>query len=272
MFRGADMMKAKWVALLAACFAVTAQAQEKTGNKPGFTLAPGTARIALMRPSIKVGEQSTGGLFEPNADWTEQAKANLGKAIAAVQSGLGNAVIPYAEPGGADGALAMEYHALFKAVAASVIEYQFFSGNRLPTKKRKNSFQWTLGAEIAKLPGLAGADYALFITTEDQYGSTGRKMAQVVGALIPGISMPSGVHKGFAGLIDLKSGDLVWLNADLEMGGDVRTEEGAVKRVAQLFEGFPGRAVNGGTSAPALAAPAMPVAESTAAAVAAVGD
>ncbi|KQX25908.1 MULTISPECIES: hypothetical protein [unclassified Sphingomonas] len=238
-----------------------ANAQEKTGNKPGFTLAPGSVRIILMRPSIKVGEQSTGGLFEPNADWTDQAKQNLGKAIADAQSGLGNLVVPYAEPMGADGALAMEYRALFRAVVGSVIEYQFFSGNRLPTKKRKNSFEWTLGPEIAGLPGLAGADYALFIETEDQYGSTGRKMAQVVGALIPGISMPSGVHKGSAGLIDLKTGDLVWLNADLEMGGDVRTEEGASKRVSQLFEGFPGKT-----------ATVVPAVLPTAAAAAAVGN
>jgi len=236
-------MKLALPLLALAVLAGPAQAQEKTGNKPGFTLAPGTAKIVLMRPSIKVGEQSTGGLFEPNSDWTDQAKQNLGKAIADAQSGLGNLVVPYVEPPGASGAMAMEYRALFKAVVSSVVEYQFFSGNRLPTKKRKNGFEWTLGPAIARLPGLEGADYALFIETEDQYGSTGRKMAQVVGALLPGISMPSGVHKGSAGLVDLKTGDLVWLNADLAMGGDVRTEEGASKRVSQLFEGFPGRAV-----------------------------
>jgi hypothetical protein len=42
-------------------------------------------------------------------------------------------------------------------------------------------------------------------------------------------------------LIDLKTGELVWLNADREMGGDLRTEDGAVKRVHELLKGFPGR-------------------------------
>jgi hypothetical protein len=51
----------------------------------------------------------------------------------------------------------------------------------------------------------------------------------------------SGVHKGFAGLVDLRTGDLVWLNADMQMGGDVRTPDGSEKRVKELFEGFPGR-------------------------------
>jgi hypothetical protein len=42
---------------------VPALAQEKTGLKPGFVLQPGTARIVLMRPSIRVGAQSTGGMY-----------------------------------------------------------------------------------------------------------------------------------------------------------------------------------------------------------------
>lgn len=234
--------KAAFASLAAAALILAggAHAQEKTGNKPGFTLAPGSAKIVLMRPSIQVGEQSTGGLAEPNADWTAQAREYLSKAIAGTQGQLGNSVADYAEPVGDQAALTAEYQALFAAVANSVIEFQFFPGNRLPTKKRANSFEWTLGKDIGQLPGLAGADYALFITTNDQYGSTGRKMLQIFAAM-GGVGVTSGVHVGFAGLVDLRTGDLVWLNADLQMGGDVRTEDGAQRRVAQLFEGFPGR-------------------------------
>ena len=53
----------------------------------------------------------------------------------------------------------------------------------------------------------------------------------------------AGVHTGYAGLVDLRTGELVWLNADRQMGGDVRDAEGADKRVRQLLEGFPGRPV-----------------------------
>src|SRR5690349_16724538 len=120
-----------WRALLAALFVlcligVPAQAQEKTGNKPGFTLAPGSARIVLMRPAIRVGAQSTGGMFEPNADWTQQARENIAQALTRVQGRLGNVVTDYVEPVGADPAQTAEYQELFSAVAGSVIEYQFF--------------------------------------------------------------------------------------------------------------------------------------------------
>jgi hypothetical protein len=221
--------------------AVPAAAQEKTGRKPGFTLQPGTARIVLMRPSIRVGAQSTGGMFEPNADWTSQARDNLTHALKDVQTRLGNEVVLYAEGIGGDGALTTQYGNLFGTLADSVIEYQFFKGNRLPTKKRqKREFDWSIGPGISQLDSLKGADYALFINTYDAYGSTGRKVLQAVGFLA-GVPVTSGVHHGYAGLIDLRTGELVWLNADRQMGGDVRDADGAAKRVRQLLEGFPGR-------------------------------
>lgn len=72
------------------------------------------------------------------------------------------------------------------------------------------------------------------------YGSTGRKILQAVAILGAGIAVTSGEHKGYAGLVDLKTGDILWLNADGQMGGDVRDQEGSQKRVRQLLEEFPG--------------------------------
>ncbi len=239
----------KWMRLLArtvmACAmlfgAMTAQAQEKTGMKPGFVLKPGSVRIVLIRPTIRVGAQSTGGLYEPNADWTRDARQFIEAALQTAQGNLGNVVIDYEEGTSGEGAVVSQYSNLFGTVADSVIEYQFFTGNRLPTKKRDNSFEWGVGPGLAQLQSMHGADYALFINTYDAYGSTGRKALQVFGALA-GVGVTSGIHWGHAGLVDLKTGELVWLNADRQMGGDVRTADGAVKRVGQLLEGFPGQA------------------------------
>ena len=224
-------------------------AQQKSGGKAGFTLKPGSVRIVLMRPTIRVGSQSAGGTITPNADWTANARELIAKALKANQGNLGNAVVEYDEGLSGDGPMATQYSNLFGSVADSVIEYQFFPGNRLPTKKRKGTFEWGVGAGLANLASLNGADYALFINTYDGYGSAGRKMLQLFAAM-GGISVTSGVHWGHAGLIDLKTGELVWLNADREMGGDLRTEEGAVKRVAQLLKGFPGRTPETEAAAP----------------------
>lgn len=226
--------------------AVPATAQERTAVKQGFELPANSGKtILVFRPAVSVGAQSTGGMFEPNGEWTDQALKNMEAALHERQAGLGNKVLMAPESYGEDARRVEEYSNLFAAVSRAVIQYQFFVGNRLPTKKRDNKagvFDWSLGAGVADLPGAKDADYALFIYNKDAYGSTGRKLLQAVALLGPGIAVKSGEHAGYAGLVDLKTGDLLWLNADGAMGGDVREPDGAKKRVSQLLEDFPGSA------------------------------
>ena len=235
------------VAIAVSIFACTASpsiAQERSAVKQGFELTPNSGkRILVIRPSVRVGAQSTGGMFEPNADWTEKAKANIQINLTEIQARLGNKATVAPEAYGEAAQVVEEHMALFAAVSNAVIEYQFFIGNRLPTKKLDNKndvFEWSLGKGVSELPGAKDADYALFIYNKDMYGSTGRKILQVMALLGPGIAVQSGQHIGYAGLVDLKTGDLLWLNADAAMGGDVRELDGAKKRVNQLLEDFPG--------------------------------
>ncbi len=219
-------------------------AQERSARKQGFELTANSGkRILVLRPFVSVGGQSAGGMFEPNGDWTEKARKNIEISLERLQAKLGNFVVVPPEAYGEDAQKLQEHIALFAAVSQAVIEYQFFVGNRLPTKKRDNKnevFDWSLGAGVASLPGAQDADYALFIYNRDAYGSTGRKILQVLAILGPGIAIKSGEHQGYAGLVDLKTGDLLWLNADSAIGGDVRDPEGSEKRVRQLLEDFPG--------------------------------
>jgi hypothetical protein len=227
--------------------AATVGAQERTAIKQGFELPANSGkRILVFRPKVSVGAQSTGGVFEPNADWTDQARKNIDAALRKRQADLGNTIVLAPESYGDQSRLVEEYTNLFDAVSQAVVTYQFFAGNRLPTKKRDNKagvFDWSLGEGVRDLPGAKEADYALFIYNKDAYGSTGRKLFQAAMLLVPGIGIKSGEHKGEAGLVDLKTGDLLWLNADFAMGGDVRDAEGAEKRVGQLLEEFPGSVV-----------------------------
>lgn len=213
---------------------------ESSASKAGFAFpAQGPVKILVFRPDVQVGEQSTGGMNQPNADWTAQARNELGKALEAAQKQRSNELVIMPELEGEQAALLADYRALFRAVTAAVVTHKLFPGNRLPTKK--TTFNWTLGPGASRLADIGGGDYGLFVFTFDSYGSAGRKVAQVVGLLM-GAYIPSGVHIGYAGLVDLRTGELVWINADTAMGGDVRNAEGAQKRIAQLLEDFPSRA------------------------------
>ncbi|MBA2919224.1 hypothetical protein GON01_15095 [Sphingomonas sp. MAH-20] len=224
--------------------AVPGLAQEKAAVKPGFSMPTGKpVRILVFRPDVKVGSQSAGGVVTPNAEWTANARKNLADALVAAKPGGASEVVFMTDLEGENATLLNEYRSLFKGVATTVLQHRLFKGDRLPTKV--TGFEYTLGPGVAKLGELGGGDYGLFVVTNDAYGDSGRKALQIFGLLMAGATgfggmVSSGVHAGYAGLIDLKTGDLVWLNADLKMGGDVREIDGASKRVSQLLEEFPG--------------------------------
>lgn len=218
---------------------VPALAQEKGAARTGFSADTLRGqKIVVLRPDVWVGSQSTGGMAEPNGDWTEQARGLLDGELKAHLRGLENEILPEPELSGEDALLLSEHKALFGSVASAVVNYQFFKGNRLPTRKNK-AFDWTLGEGTRRISALTGARYGLFIVTHDEYGSFGRKAFQFLAAGLVGVGVKSGVHRGYAGLVDLETGALMWLNADEAMGGDVREAEGMKKRVAQLLEDLP---------------------------------
>ncbi len=230
--------------LLALMVMTPAQAQiggfEKSALREDFAFpVDEPVRILVFRPDVQVGEQTTGGMNEPNAEWTEAARKEISASLERAQQARSNEMLLAPEFEGDDAKLMADYRALFQTVAGSALIHKLAPGNRLPTKKDK--FDWSLGPGVQQLGAKTGADYGLFFSTADSYGSTGRKVAQVAAAVLFGAWVPSGIHQGYAGLVDLKTGDLVWLNVDMQMGGDVRTTEGADKRVAQLLEEFPTR-------------------------------
>jgi hypothetical protein len=194
--------------------------------------------VAVFRPDVQVGSLTAGGVEEPNAEWTASARVFMAESMKKSQAARSNKIIFVPEVQGADRAVLADYSALFRAVSGAVITHKMFPGNKLPTKKDR--FDWTMGEGAAQLRALSGnADYGLFFVTHDAYGTAGRKAAQIFGAML-GVGIVPGVHIGYAGLVDLKSGHVVWFNTDIQMGGDVRDAEGADKRVGQLLRGFPG--------------------------------
>jgi hypothetical protein len=195
-------------------------------------------RILVFRPDVKVGSVGIGGVTEANADWTATARANLTAALKKNQGARGNELVFLEDQEGDNAQLVSDYQALFRAVAGAVVTHKFY-GAKLPTKKDR--FDWTLGPEAAKLGQLAGGDYALFVYNEDAYGDAGRKVAQLLMAGLFGAWVPAGIHVGYAGLVDLSNGNLVWFNVDPAAGGDPREVDGADKRALQLLRNWPHR-------------------------------
>ena len=236
-------MKGWFTALLAliiviAPSAASARIGAKAVAKEGFAFPKDKPlSIVVLRPDVQVGSLTTGGLDEANAEWTAKARELIADALQHSPRAGGAKFSFLVEPQDEAGAYVADYRALFRAVSDAIVTHKLFPGNRLPTKKAK--FDWTLGTGAAHLREIGGGDYALFFATHDAYGTAGRKVAQFLAAGLLGVYVPAGVHMGYAGLVDLSNGEVVWFNADVQMGGDVRTSDGAQKRVDELLNGFP---------------------------------
>ncbi|MFM7378299.1 MAG: hypothetical protein ACKO1O_09260 [Erythrobacter sp.] len=88
------------------------------------------------------------------------------------------------------------------------------------------------------------AQYALLINMHDAFTTDGAKLARLLGGM--GNVATTGVntmelppHHGFAMMIDLSNGRIVWFYNDGAFGGDLRKPAYADKRVAQMLTGFP---------------------------------
>jgi len=191
------------------------------------------ARILLMPPDIRYFLLSAGGVPEPNAEWTEAAQSNFLKALE-----------DYAESVGANtkildetnlSAEEIRYEELHGAVGLT-LRTHYFGMMKLPSKGE--TFDWTLGPDISSIGEDHNADYALFVYYRD-YQASGGRVAFAVLAAVAGVGVPMGAEYGFASLVDLKTGDIVWFNVVNMGGGELRDEAGAVIAVNSLFKDMP---------------------------------
>jgi hypothetical protein len=242
---------------LAACLALSACVQTRQYADLQFTPPQGDYKLLVLRPDVTVGSLTTGGMVEPRADWTEQARTNIIAALRAQQAARGGklTIVEHRnELAGVPEQELADVERLNFVVDESIVEHKYL-GNYLPTKRR-SGLDWTLGEDAVRLGQKSGYDYALFLHAEDEVASKGRIALGVLGlaGCIVGFCAPNvgGAEQlDYASLVDLRTGDVVWFNvvdaASQVPGikfGDLRTPEGAAQMVERLLGRMkPGRAV-----------------------------
>ncbi|HET9352661.1 MAG TPA: hypothetical protein VFO32_01555, partial [Sphingomicrobium sp.] len=125
-----------------------------------FSPPQGDYKLLVMRPDVSVGSVTTGGMVEPRADWTEQARANFITALKAQQAGRGGNVLIMEKRNSlaaVDPDTVAELERLHYAVASSIALHRY-SGQYLPTK-RNRGLDWTLGEDAVTLGRRTGYDY-----------------------------------------------------------------------------------------------------------------
>jgi hypothetical protein len=226
-----------WCALaMAACtFLAAMQASADSRNlAPGFSSLAKSATVLIMPPDVELFSISGGGVTEPRADWTAAAQTHIHAALRAKATGLGLRTQDLPERDADEFA---EISALHAAVAQAIAFHHMGIGNfALPTKNGK--LDWSMGDAVQPIQEKSTADYALFIWLRDSYASPERKAAMFALALL-GVGVPGGIQVGYASLVDLRTGQVVWFNRLLRGIGDLREAEPAAETVTTLLDKFP---------------------------------
>src|SRR6476659_5118128 len=76
-------------AALAASLALSGCVQTRQFADMQFTPPNGDYKLLVLRPDVTVGSMTTGGMVEPRADWTAQARASIVDALRAQQASRG---------------------------------------------------------------------------------------------------------------------------------------------------------------------------------------
>ena len=204
----------------------------QTNKMATFEWTSPTKRVIMVEPDVQLGALDAGGIFEPRADWTQTAEGFIANDIKAHFSKSGAEVVNPDRASPRDIQLAK----LHGVVGQAILLHLYTGVLKLPNKG--NALDWTLGPGTIEMRERYGADYALFVYVRDSYSTAGRKALQVLGVL-GGVGVPGGVQVGFASLVDLRTGNIVWFNRLLNSSGDLREASPAQTTVNELIKGIP---------------------------------
>jgi hypothetical protein len=220
------------------CATTAGAATAKVAKGATFTWTSPTKRILLVQPDVQLGALDAGGIVEPRADWTQAAQGFIEKGLKE-HFGKSGADVVNADNPSPRGIQLAKLHGV---VGQAILTHLYNTPLKLPNKG--NALDWTLGPGTNDMRDAYGADYALFVFVRDSHTTAARRAEQVVGVLAAaalgvGVIPTGGVQVGFASLVDLRTGNIVWFNRLLSKSGDLRTDAPAKKVLAELIGGMP---------------------------------
>ena len=237
-------MRTVGAALLTAwCTLVLADSEFHVSVPPDRVKSP-PRTVLLVQPEVIVKQLTAGDLEETAQDWSMEASQNAARLMRELaKKNRAFEVVDDSRLTPADKASLQQYSALYVRLMSS-IEISRHSENPA-WRKRVVRFDYTIGPGITEVASRANADAALFVVGTDHVSSAGRQ-ARAAGGILMGIL--TGVYAlprpGTAflslGMVDLRSGDLLWVSSDYGGGGmNLRKEKNLNKVLTELFESYP---------------------------------
>jgi len=224
------MLKPKWLSFLscvALIFSSNIQAEDLENRN--IVLLPATFEM------YELGAVSV----ERIPEWTETATAMAQTTLAKYLPENQNFnLIELPELTQAENDLLKEHVILYDEVAGSAIS--MINNGGPAWQHKKTDFDYTLGSGLDFLREKSNADLGLIYVGSDTV-TTGGRVAMTLLLAAGGVGVPlTGPEVAVAGIVDLETGDIDWINYKFGfLGIDPREEEGSTKIVEMVFDQYP---------------------------------
>lgn len=196
-------------------------------------------KVVVLPVNVEVMEVTAGGVKEEVPEWSAKASKNVFKSLSAAigkEPTLKEVRAP--KLSGESAAVVDEHMALYKLVVNTA------SSTTWQHKIRR--FDYGIGPGLTKLRNMTGADAAVMVYGRDYVSTAGRK-AKAVAGNIPIINIFTGPPPELGhsyihiGVVDLRTGDLLWMNSEYRDGAsNLQDYEDANDIIKTIFEWYPG--------------------------------
>lgn len=178
-----------------------------------------------------------GGVTQKVPDRTREANAQFDAALRQAMAGRPDfGGVPMPKLGDDEQDEFDDLIATFDVVAAE--GFAFTRPGLVGWEDRAARFDYTLGYGLPWLRERTGAD-SLLVTFGVDYQSTGGRKAMTVFGAMVGIGLPTGFARVRCGLIDLATGDILWLHSETIRSGNLTDEATMHAVVEKTFASLP---------------------------------
>jgi hypothetical protein len=195
-------------------------------------------KVVVLPVNIEVVEVTAGGVEEKVPDWSNEASQGVFKALSAAIGKQGLKEMAAPQFSGDVAASVDEHVALYKLVVNTA--------SRLGWQHKIKRFDYSIGPGLRGVADNAGVDVAIMVYGRDYVSTAGRK-ARAVAGNIPIVNIFTGPAPELGhsflhvGVVDLRNGDLLWMNSNYRKGStNLRDPDDAAKMVNTIFEWYPG--------------------------------
>ncbi len=196
-------------------------------------------KVVVLPVSISVEEVTAGDVMEEVPEWSEEASRNVFESVSAAireNASLEEVSVPDLSDKTAE--VVDEHMALYKLVVNTTSDIGW--------EHKIRRFDYGIGPGLVELQRMTGADAAVMVYGEDYVSTAGRKAKAVVGN-IPIVNIFSGPAPTLGhsfihiGVVDLRTGDLLWMNSDFRKGTtSLRNSEDTDNIIGSIFDWYPG--------------------------------